>query len=128
LHPCSGQKGSWKLLAVCFIVAHAWLLLFSSEDERACSPEMSVHFPRTRRDCISQDLHSYCCQDLKSSSVSIPYNFIVRFLISQHQPNFKQQKFTTVMLSLRPPLWSTGQSSWLQVPGLIPGASRFSEK
>jgi hypothetical protein len=26
-----------------------------------------------------------------------------------------------------PPLWSSGQSSWLQIPGLIPGATRFSD-
>jgi hypothetical protein len=25
-------------------------------------------------------------------------------------------------------LWSSGQSSWLQVPGSIPGTARFSEK
>jgi hypothetical protein len=25
-------------------------------------------------------------------------------------------------------LWSSGQSSWLQIPGSIPGATRFSEK
>jgi hypothetical protein len=30
-----------------------------------------------------------------------------------------------------PPLWSSGQSSWLQIkkmPGTIPGATRFSER
>jgi hypothetical protein len=29
-----------------------------------------------------------------------------------------------------PPLWSSGQSSWLQIggPGSIPGITRFSEK
>jgi hypothetical protein len=31
----------------------------------------------------------------------------------------------------RPPLWSSGQSSWVQIqrgPGSIPGATRFSEE
>jgi hypothetical protein len=30
------------------------------------------------------------------------------------------------VIALRPPLWSSGQSSWLQIEGSIPGATEFS--
>jgi hypothetical protein len=36
--------------------------------------------------------------------------------------------FTYIITLQGPLLWSSGQSSWLQVPGSIPGATRFSEK
>jgi hypothetical protein len=45
LHPCLVPER--KLLAAFFMVVHAWLLLFSSEDETVCSSEMSIHFPWT---------------------------------------------------------------------------------
>jgi hypothetical protein len=36
-------------------------------------------------------------------------------------------EFLESHLLIRPPLCSSGQSSWQEVPGSIPGATRFSE-
>jgi hypothetical protein len=33
-----------------------------------------------------------------------------------------------LLLDCRPPLWSSGQNSWLEISGLIPCATRYSEK
>jgi hypothetical protein len=37
---------------------------------------------------------------------------------------------STIMIYIGPPLWSSGQSSWLQIQrsGFYPGATRFTEK
>jgi hypothetical protein len=57
----------------------------------------------------------------------------LHFVTSAYQ--FIQHYMQIIKISLfeKPPLWSSGQSSWLQIQiseilGLIPGATRFSEK
>jgi hypothetical protein len=96
--------------------------------EATCSSETSVNFQRTTRRYILEDrtLHNHRCENLKSYTITcqlqtviLPYIFTLNKYLNVECRLYFTETLRVVFLMYtcrsRPPLWSSGQSSWLQI-------------